>query len=100
MDLQEIQTTDLRELVTNKLQQAYEKLQAPVIVEDTSLYFEAWNELPGPFVKWFLECLGLAGMVRALSTFEDKSALAVCCLGFTIDGKTTVSYTHLRAHET
>ncbi len=88
MDLQEIQTADLRELIKNKLQQAYEKLQAPVIVEDTSLYFDAWNELPGPFVKWFLENMGLAGMLSALSTFEDKSAQAVCCLGFTLDGKT------------
>ncbi|HIN46981.1 MAG TPA: non-canonical purine NTP pyrophosphatase [Deltaproteobacteria bacterium] len=88
LDLQEIQTTDLHELVKNKLQQAFDKLSAPVIVEDTSLYFEAWNELPGPFVKWFLESLGLEGMVCALSQFEDTSARAVCCLGFTIDGKT------------
>ena len=87
LDLQEIQTTDLQELVKNKLQQAYEHIQAPVIVEDTSLYFEAWNELPGPLVKWFLQNLGLAGMVSALYGFDNKSAHAVCCLGFTNDGK-------------
>ena len=87
LDLQEIQTTDLQELVKNKLQQAYEHIQAPVIVEDTSLYFEAWNELPGPLVKWFLQNLGLAGMVSALYGFDDKSAHAVCCLGFTNDGE-------------
>ena len=51
LDLQEIQTTDLHELLKFKLQQAYKELQAPVIVEDTSLYFDSWNELPGPFVK-------------------------------------------------
>ena len=87
LDLQEIQTDNLQELVKHKLEQAYERIQAPVIVEDTSLYFKAWNKLPGPFVKWFLENLGLAGMVSALSQFKDKSALAVCCLGYTNNGK-------------
>jgi inosine triphosphate pyrophosphatase len=88
LDLQEIQTTDLHELLKFKLQQAYEELHAPVIVEDTSLYFDAWNELPGPLIKWFLTGLGLEGIVQALSQFKDKSAQAVCCLAFTDDGKT------------
>ena len=87
LDLQEIQTTDLHELLKFKLQQAYEKLHAPVIVEDTSLYFNAWNKLPGPLIKWFLEGMGLEGLVKALSPFEDKSAHAVCCLALTDDGK-------------
>ena len=87
LDFQEIQTTDLHELVKFKLRQAYEHVQAPVIVEDTSLYFEAWNELPGPLVKFFLKNIGLSGMVRALEEFNNNSASAVCCMGFTKDGK-------------
>jgi len=87
LEFQEIQTDDLQELVKNKLKQAYDNIQGPVIVEDTSLYFKAWKKLPGPFVKWFLENLGLVGMVSALSQFKDKSAQAVCCLGYTNDGK-------------
>jgi inosine triphosphate pyrophosphatase len=88
LDLEEIQTTDLHELMKFKLYQAYEELHAPVIVEDTSLYFDAWNELPGPLIKWFLAGMGLEGIVQSLSPFEDKSAQAVCCLAFTDDGKT------------
>jgi len=87
LNLQEIQTTDLHELVKFKLRQAYEHVQGPVIVEDTSLYFEAWNELPGPLVKFFLKNIGLSGMVRALDEFNNNSASAACCLGFTKDGK-------------
>jgi len=87
LDLHEIQTTDLHELVKFKLRQAYEHVQAPVIVEDTSLYFEAWNELPGPLVKFFLKNIGLSGMVKALDEFNNNSASAACCLGFTNDGK-------------
>ena len=83
LDLQEIQTTDLHELVKFKINQAYEHVQAPVIVEDTSLYFEAWNELPGPLVKFFLKNLGVSGMVKALDEFNNNSASSACCLGFT-----------------
>ncbi len=86
LDLQEIQTTDLYELVKFKLLQAYEHVELPVIVEDTSLYFDAWNELPGPLVKFFLKNLGLSGIVKALEEFKIKSASATCFLGFTKDG--------------
>ena len=88
LDLEEIQTTDLNELLKSKLNQAYQELHAPVIVEDTSLYFNAWNELPGPLIKWFLAGMGLEGIVQSLSPFEDKSSQAVCCLAFTDDGET------------
>ena len=87
LNLNEIQTTDLHELVKFKLRQAYEQVQAPVIVEDTSLYFEAWNELPGPLIKFFLKNISLSGMVRALYKFNNNLASAACCLGFTKDGE-------------
>ena len=88
MDLPELQTTDLKELVEYKVRQAYASVKAPVLVEDTSLYFSAWDQLPGPLIKWFVKHLGLEGLVRALSPFEDKSGRAVCCLGYTEDGET------------
>jgi len=86
-DLWELQTSDLQELVKHKLKQAHHKIQAPLIIEDSSLYFKAWNELPGPLVKWFIKNIGLEGMVKALSKFENNFAIAKSCLGFTSDGK-------------
>ena len=87
LEFQGIHKTDLHELVKFKIRKANEYLQAPVIVEDTSLYFIAWNELPRPLVKFFLKNLGLSGMVRALDEFNNNSACAICCLGFTKDGE-------------
>ncbi len=43
IDLDEIQSLSLQEIVTHKVKQAYEKVQSPVIVEDVSLEFEALN---------------------------------------------------------
>ena len=87
IELEELQTTDLQILLQHKLQQAYEKIQAPVIVEDTSLYFNAWNRLPGPLIKWFLQEMGVKQLVEALSSFEDKTARAVSSIGYTDGGE-------------
>lgn len=51
MDLVEIQSENLKEIVKHKLSQAYEKLKAPVIVDDVSLEMDIWDAFPGPFVK-------------------------------------------------
>ncbi|MAE16733.1 MAG: purine NTP pyrophosphatase [Deltaproteobacteria bacterium] len=87
-DLPELQTSVLEDITRHKLRAAFDHLQKPVVVEDTSLYFSAWNELPGPLVKWFLQNLGPDGMVQALEPFRDFRANAVCCLGYTEDGET------------
>ncbi|CAM9361796.1 unnamed protein product, partial [Chrysoparadoxa australica] len=55
----------------------------PVMVEDTCLCFNALNGLPGPYIKWFLEKTGHAGLNNMLAAYEDKSAYAQCIFAFT-----------------
>ena len=50
----------------------------PVVVEDTSLCFNALGGLPGVYVKWFLEKTGRKGLVNMLAAYEDKTAYAQC----------------------
>lgn len=57
---------------------ACEKYNGPVMVEDTSLCFNAYKGLPGPYIKWFLDKMGHDGLVNMLAGFEDKSAYAMC----------------------
>lgn len=59
LDLDEIQSLDLDEIVEHKVKQAYEKIKKPVLVEDASLEFMALGRLPGPFIKFFIEEMGL-----------------------------------------
>ena len=82
MELDELQTTDLREVVRHKAEQAWRRLERPVMVEDTSLVFSAWGALPGVFIKFFLENLGPDGLVAALQPFGDDGAEAVCGVGY------------------
>ena len=76
LDLQEVQSLDLSEIVTYKVKEAYKILQKPVLVEDTSLTFLALGKLPGPLIKWFLQELNNEGLAKLLTGYTDRSALA------------------------
>ena len=82
LDVDEIQSTDLVEIITHKAKQAYEQAQRPVIVEDTRLSFNALGGLPGPFVKWFLDTLGDEGLCRLLDSYDDRSAVAGAAMAY------------------
>jgi non-canonical purine NTP pyrophosphatase (RdgB/HAM1 family) len=91
LDLDEIQSMDLRKVVEHKIRQAYAKLgfsvgtgQA-VIVEDVSFAIKQLNGLPGPFIKWFENGVGSQG-VADLLTKPDRSVLYVVGYGF-FDGE-------------
>ncbi len=53
IDLIEIQNLDSKEIIKQKLLEALDCVNGEVIVEDTSLFLDCLNGLPGPFVKWF-----------------------------------------------
>ena len=81
VDLDEIQSLDLREVVRHKVRQAYAKVGRPVLVEDVSLEFVALGRLPGTFIKWFQEELSHAQLC-ALVDGKDRAAVARCVFGY------------------
>ncbi|MBI2514704.1 non-canonical purine NTP pyrophosphatase [Candidatus Wolfebacteria bacterium] len=86
LDLREIQSLDLKEIIEQKAREAYKQIGSPVLVEDTSLKFIALGNLPGPLIKWFLEELGNKGLCQLLDSYKTRRALAEVCFGL-YDGK-------------
>lgn len=82
VDLDELQSTDLHVIVEHKLRQAYEVCQTPVLVEDVSLVFNSLGELPGPYIKWFVERAGDEACCRMLDGFSDRGAVIKCTFGY------------------
>lgn len=83
VDLTEIQSTSLEEVVEHKVCQAYAIAKCPVLVEDVALEFTALGGLPGPFIKFFVEAPnGLERLCRILDSFDDRSAVAACVFGY------------------
>lgn len=85
LDLEEIQSLDLHEIVEHKVRQAYQILKTPVLVEDVSLEFEALGRLPGPFIKFFLHEMSFEAICSLLEN-KGRQAKARCVFGY-FDGK-------------
>jgi non-canonical purine NTP pyrophosphatase (RdgB/HAM1 family) len=76
IDLPEIQAIEVEEVVIYKAVQAYEMVKRPVIIEDTGLYIDIWNGLPGALIKWFLNTVGNAGICQMLNSYPSRGARA------------------------
>lgn len=81
VDLPELQG-DVIEIAKEKCTVAAEKVGGPVITEDTSLCFTALQDLPGPYIKWFLEKCGHEGLNKMIEAYNDKSGYAQTVVAF------------------
>jgi len=82
IDLTEVQSLDLAEVIKHKAEEAYRITQSPVTVDDVSLVIHSMGKLPGPFIKYFISELGNDGICKIASTFQDRSAIAQVCIGY------------------
>jgi non-canonical purine NTP pyrophosphatase (RdgB/HAM1 family) len=85
IDLDEIQSMNLDEIVEHKIKQAFDLLKKPVVVEDVSLEFKALGGLPGPFIKFFVDNIPFETICSMING-KTRKATAKCVIGF-YDGK-------------
>lgn len=85
IDIPEIQSLDLDEVITHKAKAAYEKLKKPVLVEDISFEIKVLKGLPGPFIKFFLKTLGTEGTVALIKSRDTTTKVTAAVAIY--DGK-------------
>lgn len=88
LDLDELQSMDLHEIVTHKAQQAYDILQKPVLINDISLGFDGLGGLPWPFIRFFVDHTPLETVCCMVDSCT-RSAKAISVYGY-CDGTQTV----------
>ncbi|MCY7361069.1 MAG: RdgB/HAM1 family non-canonical purine NTP pyrophosphatase [Ignavibacteria bacterium] len=83
-DIDEIQNLDLEKIALHKLNQALELVKGPVIIDDVSVEVEAWNNFPGPLIKWLLKSgKGDASvLLKLLKGEKNRRATAKLAIGF------------------
>lgn len=86
LDLDEIQSLDLQVVAEHKARQAFDVLRTPALVEDVALTFTAMGNLPGTFIKWFLEDLGIEKLAALAHSLGNQQAMASICYAH-FDGK-------------
>lgn len=91
IDLPEIQEIDPHKVIQAKLEEARKHNEGEFIVEDTSLYFEVLNGLPGPLIKWFMKKLGNDGLYDLILKMGNNKAEAKTIIGYS-DQKGNVEF--------
>lgn len=86
LDLPEIQSLDLREVLEAKAEEAWRRVGRALVVEEAGLELAALNGFPGPLVKWMLDAVGPEGLARTALALGEPRATARCLLLYT-DGE-------------
>ena len=86
-ELDEIQSLDIELIAKRKAQDAFAKLQKPLLVDDAGLFIEAWNGFPGAMVKFIDVAGGNELLLKMLVAESNRRAYFKSCVGFH-DGKT------------
>ena len=74
IDLIEPQFDTVAEIAEYKAIQAFEKLQKPIVVEDSGLCINALNGFPGPYTKYVSDHLMPEHIAKMMSDEDDRSA--------------------------
>jgi len=80
VDLHEIQSLDLLEVLRFKAAEAWRRLERPLAVEETGLELAALDGFPGPLVKWMLQAVGAEGIARTALALGEPRATARCAV--------------------
>lgn len=86
LNLTEIQSLDVEEIVRHKTESAFAILQKPLIVDDVGIYVEAWNGFPGPFVKYIDVAGGCELLLKMMKGEKNRNAFTRVAIGYH-DGK-------------
>lgn len=81
VDLDEIQSLDLKAIVDHKVRQAYAVVKSPVLVEDVALEFSALGRFPGTFIKFLVDEVPFETICRMLDGM-NRDAVARCVFGY------------------
>ena len=82
IDIDEVQSMDLEYVARRKVEEAFKVLKKPVITDDVGVFIEAWNDFPGPFVKYIYQIVGLKKILEILEKEKNRNVVVKCAVGY------------------
>lgn len=83
VDLEEIQSTDFEEVARHKIEAAYKIVQGPVMIDDFGFCIDDFDNLPGPFTKFFIQSEdSLEKLCRIADVMESRRASVVTTIAY------------------
>lgn len=70
----EIQSEDLKAIVSFAVRQACQRARRPVVADDSGFFVRALGGFPGPYSSYVYKTIGNSGILRALRSAGQRSA--------------------------
>lgn len=86
LELVEPQEASVAAVAMSKAEQAYRKLQRPLVVEDGGLVIPSLGEWPGAYTKPFLHAVGIDGLFRLLGARDPSAYFDSAVVYYDADG--------------
>lgn len=82
LEIDEIQSLDIENVIRKKAEKAYEAIKHPLIVDDVTFEIKTWNGFPGPFIKYLREAGGNELLLRMLKNETNRQVRAKAAIGY------------------
>ena len=86
----EIQTSELEEVVEKGMEEIRSKGVRDFIIDDSGLFIDALKGFPGVYSAYGQKTIGNDGILKLMEGVEDRSARFKCCIGCDINGETVI----------
>jgi XTP/dITP diphosphohydrolase len=68
IEIDEIQSLSIEAVVRHKVEQAYNLIKAPVLVDDTGIFFTGYKQFPGVLSRYVAMSLGFKGLFKLIKS--------------------------------
>lgn len=89
----ELQEDDLEPIASFGAKWAAEKLQIPVMVDDSGLFIDALNGFPGPYSAFVENKIGNKKVLKLMEDETDRTAVFKSVIGYCEPGKEATVFT-------
>lgn len=90
LPLIEIQSASIEKIALSKVEQAYDKLQKPLIIKDDGWHIDALNGFPGPYMKYVNEWFTVEDYQNLLRSKINKKVIFTEVLSYKDNKQTKV----------
>ena len=89
----EIQSTDVKQVISTKAKQAKESVKKPFIIEDSGLSIQKLNGFPGALLKPVMDALGDKKLLKLIEGESNRRAEVKSILAYCERGKSPIFFT-------
>ncbi|HET6580866.1 MAG TPA: RdgB/HAM1 family non-canonical purine NTP pyrophosphatase [Methanoregula sp.] len=82
LDIPELRSEDVTEISRQKAHYAFDRLNSPLIVDDTVFCIDVLKGFPGPYAAYVLHTIGNTGILKIMKDVEDRNAHFTTAIAF------------------